>query len=258
MGQSNFNDKDLQQIFGPNSKSLLAEKDKRLAKCCAYGQIRPGEEDFMEGPGGIVLYGPLYYGISDFLKSKNITPIKKDFYDITYFEQFSLIKIFRSGKTDASRFGDDNSEYFGSYNPQFILWIKENLIPEPDLVIYGRTAQSIYSYYKRFFRLMTESYLFITKKSDYYLECNLYTDKYISDKDFNGLLYLKYRYSGQLKGYEIPSNSYVPSPFTDYMAIGFWLRRGIDSTDDIFYETLAHIMSKYDKDWFTNITHKYK
>jgi len=255
VAQNQLNSSDLQLIYGDYTKNLVSTDSSNLSKCCSYGQVRPDETDFMEGPSGIVLYGFLWSdGLKDYLKNLSQEDNHHDFYDVSSIEQLSLVKIFRVGSTNFSKW--DNAK-FSFYNSEFVIWVKENLIPDPELLIGDKKAQSWYSYFRRFFRLMTESYLFISQKTEYKKESDKYLDQVNNVENFDGLKYLSDRYSNKISGYEIPNSCEVVAPFKDYMAIGFWLRRKVDGTNDEFYDCLSYLMTRYDQAWFDSINKQY-
>lgn len=246
---------ELSDLYNDYLKNLI-QSNTDSNNCCFFGQVRPGDNDYFQGPRGVFLYqSNLYEGIKKVLLSRNIEAIKKDFYDITFMEQLSMLKIFKSHKTDLGVW--ENRNKFSQYNPKFINWMKDNLIPQPDFIIDEKYAQHWFQYFKRFFRLMVESYYYTTKVIDFEYNQSAYISS-ASSMDFNGLIYLGSKYSGNIKGYEIPATSEVWFPFEDYMAIGFWLRRGIDNTHDEFFELLSSIMNQYDKNWFDSIKARYQ
>ena len=236
--QTPINNQELRDLYYPYSKNVVN-----------YSL----DEEF-KGPQGIFLYGYIYDGVKEILLSRNIKPVKEDFYDVTFMEIFSGMKIYKSGKTSVGKYHNRNN--FSYYNPYFINWVKNNLIPNPDFVVNGKPMIHWYQYFKRFFRLMTESYFYTVKIIDYEHDKSEYQFSAIKS-DFNGLDYLKKKYSGNLKGYEVPKELEIQSPFEDYMAIGFWLRRGIDNTEDEFFGCLSYLMTQYDQAWFYSINKKY-
>ncbi|MBN2533562.1 MAG: right-handed parallel beta-helix repeat-containing protein [Spirochaetales bacterium] len=53
------------------------------------------------------------------------------------------------------------------YNPEFISWAGKNLLPEPDDGVFGTTFQQLYdSCYRRFFRVLAETYAYIQDNLD--------------------------------------------------------------------------------------------
>ncbi|MBD3242698.1 MAG: hypothetical protein GF331_19055 [Chitinivibrionales bacterium] len=77
----------------------------------------------------------------------------------------------------------------------------------------------------------------------------------MQDPQFNALTYLAKRYGpdGNIGGHLHSSygvdDSNTDHPFTPPMAMGFWLRRGIDGTDSVLWDGLSELMTRYDSDW---------
>ena len=143
---------------------------------------------------------------------------------------------------------------FDWYNPELIQWGAENMIPEPDQSIAGYLAQELYdNNYSRFFRLQTESYLWL-QDHGYAMHQGQYLDA-MKNVDFEGLTYLENRYRGELTQY-VPSYGYDSSDWLPEIAIGFWLRRGIDGTHEELWEGLRKLLVTYDADWWSKAVGK--
>lgn len=197
-----------------------------------YGQ-------FMAGIKGIVLYGGILDCMSKFLDENE----RVGFYNIDIVERFTGLPVFRY------------KDAFGYYNPDIVVWTYTYMIPDPDDIISGRTAQEIYDVvFSRFFRLMTESYVYLNDMGIYEQEKNAYL-KNVVEKEKYALRYLDNRFPEIFPQYRCQrGNSY----WTEGMSFGFWLRRGIDGTDDEFWTGLKKVMFLYDKDCFDRIKDKYK
>ena len=256
--------KDFATLYAPLFETFKAEEIDDLSKCCSYGYVRPGENQYYEGFNGIFLWSNYSHkGVKDLLHKKGI-PIpgieNRDFYDIQHFEALAGINMFQSESPDITyvpfRYSPSD---FGHYNPEFIRWATKNLIPKSDLSINGITAKYVYQHFSRFFRLLTESYLFLKSSGNYDEQAKTYINNLQSDNlTIDGLEYLEHYYSNHLTNYSIPSTSEVFSPFKPSMAFGFWLRRNIDGTHKELFKGLSIIMKRFDKKWFREVQKNYK
>ena len=147
---------------------------------------------------------------------------------------------------------EENKEYdFNYYNPDFIAWGVENMVPDPENSIGGMLAREIYqNCYSRFFRLNTEAYLWL-EQNGYEIHQGQYVDA-MQNVDFEGLNYLERRYRGELDHYTDEHTRYW-GDWTPELAIGFWLRRGLDGTHDELWEGLMKVLETYDAEWLAEI-----
>ncbi|MFN8575219.1 MAG: hypothetical protein U0354_00015 [Candidatus Sericytochromatia bacterium] len=162
---------------------------------------------------------------------------------------FSEINFIQKGK---------EKEPFSYIDHKFVKWATDNLYISPDTTIYNVKAKDIYnSSFQRFFRLTTESYLFLNKKKGFYKSeqknyMNLYNESNKDDATINffaPFYYAKYDTDPQLKPYVEKDYSYTPA-----IAISFWLRRGMDGSDKLLWQGLQKVMTNYDKEWFKKAT----
>jgi len=147
---------------------------------------------------------------------------------------------------------------FGYYNPELVRWGHENLIPDPELGVAGLTARSIYAVvFSRFFRLMAESRLWLVQKKKYKREMKAYWKMAQDQKDLggDGLLWLQKRYRGKLPEYRVDWDG---TSLTPQMAIGFWLRRGLDGTQEELWVGLRKVLKAYDAEFYSTLKNKYK
>ncbi|MBM77623.1 MAG: hypothetical protein CL846_04015 [Crocinitomicaceae bacterium] len=241
---------DLLNLYAPLFESFKTKWDDA---CCDYGYVRSVDRQYYEGFKGIFLYANYARnGVVNYLKS-NGESFKRssDFYNIELYKQLSEHDIFvNHNKTVAWK------KEFCRYNPAFINWAIKNLIPPKDFNIDGTSAQFVYKHYSRFFRLLTESYLYLNKNDSYSLQAQNYIKDVNDGQDGLDVLFGTYHYA--LEGYELPNESEVYSPFEPHMAFGFWLRRNIDGSHDEIYDGLKIIMNRFDKRWFKSINKKYK
>jgi hypothetical protein len=206
---------------------------------------------FCAGLKGMVLYSGFDRAVLDFLAvEQEIDKTKfKGFYDLQKFELLAEgLSVFRSGQKKFNPWGiqKDGIQDFHHYNPVFIQWALQNLIPDPQCLIGDVRAIELYrGVFSRYFRMMAESHQYILRKG-FDKETKAYQDLF-AGKSFDGLRYLDERYGGVFKSYQkIEGVSTMTAP----MAIGFWLRRKIDGTDQIFWKGLTSFLKKYDGEWY--------
>jgi len=152
----------------------------------------------------------------------------------------------------------NDDQPFGFYNPELVRWGHENLIPDPELGVAGLTARSIYAVvFSRFFRLMAESRSWLIAKGKRPRETKAYWKMAKDQKDLggDGLLWLQKRYRGKLPEYQVDWDG---TSLTPQMAIGFWLRRGLDGTDEELWIGLKKVLSAYDPEFFAELKKRYK
>ncbi len=187
---------------------------------------------FDAGMDGIMHYGGLSYATADYLKTSS-----QSWGDLTPIATLSGLPI-------RSKPGGG----FKHINPDLIKWGHNNLIPDPNMELYGHTCQKIYNtVFTRFFRLMTESYVHLQKEMNWQQEVDAYQLATMKEGNLNMIDYLNDRYGRYLRKYE---REYDGTNMTNGMAFGFWLRRGLDGTHDELYVGLEKLMMIYDKDWF--------
>lgn len=127
------------------------------------------------------------------------------------------------------------------YNPAFINWITQNLIPDPNskgrllnkFVIKSQLYQDAYSFYfQKLVREYAKVYQELQTNNMIGKEKELYI-KEMHKKDFEGPEYLMKKYPG--------CSAFI---------YGFWLRRNMDGTSDACWNGLKKVMTLYDKDYF--------
>jgi hypothetical protein len=145
----------------------------------------------------------------------------------------------------------DNDRSFNQYNPEIIKWMYTYLVPKSDTNFMGNImAKQLYGkVFRRFFRLYTQAYCYLIMK-DYETEKQAYINAAAQSTDFYGPSYLFDRYNGEISAQY--DGSLEPTS-----AIGFWLRRGIDNTDDECWLGIQKVMNQYDAAWFTQIKSVY-
>ncbi len=133
---------------------------------------------------------------------------------------------------------------FAYYNPEIIKWATEYLIPNPNEInIQGLLFLDIYSeLYRKNTRLIAESYLYFSNEQSYKMAQQDYLSA-MEKSNFDGSTYLLNKY-GQGNDCQFC--------FGKPMAIGFWLRRGIDGTNDEIWQGLSKFLKLYDLEWFNS------
>lgn len=206
--------------------------------------VTVGEQSFgmlLAGINGILYYGDLNQCFAEQLET-GVT----SYSDNQPFEKMSGLPIHSDQM--------DGSQPFGFYNPDLIVWGHENLIPAQTDLIAGVPAQTIYTgVFSRFFRMMTESYLHLVQSGTYRQEMDAYWKVAAAQKQ-DGIDYLQARYHGVLSSY---GGSWDGTSMTPQMAIGFWLRRGLDGTNDELWTGLKKVMLRFDGEWYANLRSTY-
>ena len=198
---------------------------------------------FLAGPNGILYYGGLSPCAAEYLKNKKQYKYHEDIQPI---EKLASMKAYKRKWKKGS---------FSFINPKIIKWGISFLLPDPSNRIDGRSYQEVYDIvFKRFARLMTESYLFIKNKRNHEEEQLLYLKAMLGNRSFDGIEYLDRRFKNNLSQYDshMKGTAFQPSH-----AIGFWIRRGIDGTDRILWNGLAKGMVLYDNFWFNSVKAKF-
>ena len=197
-----------------------------------------GEYQFMAGINGILYYGGIISSIREVFSYSDYS----GFTDYTAIEKLSGIKCFT--KTEY----EDNTA-FNYLNPEIIGWGYEQL-PSPKLKIQEYTCQKIYeSVFSRFFRMMTEAYIYVNIDNDTDKLRKEYKKK-MYNSDYQGLSIIEELYEGALPQYYVPRDG---TYMTTAMAIAFWIRRDIDGSSDELWNKLQKFMKTYDKKWLKKI-----
>jgi hypothetical protein len=241
--------KDLTILYGPTFKNF-----KSTGGDYDYGTVRYGDDQYYEGFQGLFNYADYPSdGVNNFLNRKS----SNNWGSLEHYEKLAGIKMHIAESADQ----EWSSSSFHHYNPAFINWLTKNMIPPSGFSIKGVTAKYVYRHYSRFFRLLTESYLYLNKSGTYDQQAKSYIDALLEAKNArrheDGLDILFGTYHYALSKYEIPSESEIPSPFEPHMAFGFWLRRNLDGTHYEAYKCVSKIMNRFDKRWFKWIKKRY-
>lgn len=194
--------------------------------------------EFLAGMKGLVYYGGLAPCMGKLADGKRY-PVVGDTRPIELFSGLGVIVR------------DDG--HFRFFNRALVRWGHEHLIPDPDAVFGDRTARQRYrDQFSRFFRLMAEAYLTLHDSRDYGVEQRAYREAVEGGQD--GLDYLQAHYAGWLPDLEVPADG---TAMTVPMAIGFWLRRGIDGTDGELWVGLRKVLELYDADYYAGLERRF-
>ncbi|MBN1620218.1 membrane lipoprotein lipid attachment site-containing protein [candidate division WOR-3 bacterium] len=189
------------------------------------------DQMLLGGINGILYYGGLTDGFA-LLQGKSQSP---GFFDLSLIEKTAKIPILIK------------HDEFGYYNPDIIIWGYENLLPPPGGNLGNSTYKEVYQrVFRRFFRMMAESYLYLQRNRDIDKDSGNYMTFVVSGRT-DALKWLDNEYAQVLIEYDV-ENSY--SYWTVGMSFGFWLRRHIDGTDVHVWEGLKRLMLLYDEEWF--------
>ena len=143
---------------------------------------------------------------------------------------------------------------FAGLNPAFVSWAGQYLLPEPEQQFFDKSSQEIYDkMFRRMVWMLAASYEHLEASADYQSEINAYAEA-MNGADFYGPGYLYERYGNVdysttffNKVYdEFPVGEYEYFYFTEPVAIGFWMRRKLDGSDEAVYKLLTQILEKYD------------
>jgi len=200
---------------------------------------------FMGGIGGILHYGSLSECMA------NLAGVKKKSYSDT-----SPIACL----ADVSLYSDqmDESKPFGFFNPDIIKWGYTYMIPDRNDAFGGIATRQVYDIvFSRFFRMMAESYLYFIDKGTLRDEMTAYWEKATAKGPggFDGIDYLQLRYQGALPQYYA---SWDGTSMTPQMALGFWLRRGLDGTHKELWKGLKKLLKSYDETWYDSLKKTYR
>jgi len=200
----------------------------------SYGMLQAG------------IRGILYYGDLNTCAGQLVGTRPRSYSDDTPFAELSGLPI------HSDRMHEDQP--FGFYNPDLVDWGRRNLIPDPTTAIAGVRAQDVYDgIFQRFFRVMAEAYLHLVSSGSYQQDMDAYLSM-ANDSSTDGIDWLQARYAGVLRNYPAGPDG---TTMTAQMAIGFWLRRGIDGTSDELWEALRQVMQTYGGSWYGSVRQRY-
>lgn len=133
---------------------------------------------------------------------------------------------------------------FAAVNPAFIHWARRELLLAPDQQIDGVSVQIAYDrVFQRLFRLMGESALLLHEQHDPAARAQEYMQAVAAGED--GFAWLDRNHGLALPDYAHPDfHAWKPSH-----AIGFWLRRQLDSSLGDCWHAVRELLARYDGEW---------
>jgi hypothetical protein len=172
-------------------------------------------------------------------------------------EQLAGMKIFLPGGPHGET-PNWNSASFGHYNPKFVKWAKDNLLP-----VRSEATQIIYEQYlQRDARIFLLTYNRLNSHPELLKEmADIYRSGSVPPPDKNGVSWLEDRFFSfpidndpdvkslpppqwRGKGANEQTDAYVYET-----AMGFWARREADKTRPLFYQYLTNMLNAYDPDF---------
>lgn len=169
---------------------------------------------------------------------------------------------------------------FNAYNPVFIQWAVENVIPSPDDRIEGLGLSLIYDrVFSAFARRMAETYVYLQERALFESEVDALWDWLVAVDD----PYTRFAESPECEGvfsetwtvlprvwcYLVWRFDLVPPPAgetawvepeaasTALELVAMWLRRGLDGTHDEVWSGVARVMRLYDAEWYAELRRTY-
>jgi hypothetical protein len=176
----------------------------------------------MGTPGTVADNSGMSSATKNFFISRGLTDITNGAFSF-FMEQISGIPMYvpQDERNSESPWYLDKAE-MSYYNPEFIRWAGNTLLPEPGDGVFGFTFQQFYNHcYKRLFRVLAETYLYIENTLDIEEEVTLFVEKI--KKEGTPTYYLDQRFSDlELEtDYEVISN-YSPGPEQGGMYEGYY------------------------------------
>jgi hypothetical protein len=202
---------------------------------------------------------PIYFTTALYHTFKPLLSLKK-------LQSLAPAAIFISGP-HGEEFNLDSSDEFGKYNPEFIDWLHQTAISFKQNKLLKKLAQAFYNHkLKDLARVYywasqyweehpSEKERTITKYRLIIIDYNA------SGFDVNRWQEVRYRLwqedstsEGPYSFFAERNNSFQstsPHIISQYIALGFWIRRHMDQTTDKFNELLLEILQTYDAQWLS-------
>ncbi len=149
---------------------------------------------------------------------------------------------------------EDQELPFYGLNPGFVRWLHEYMLPEPGSEYLGQTSKALYDgMFRRAVWQLATAHEYFESEAQYDQEAQAYLDA-IRQQGFYGPGYLYKTYMEGVSSDPIFAKLYNTFPptdgeyfyFTEEVAIGFWLRRRLDGSDDEVWTLLKTVLEKYD------------
>ena len=168
--------------------------------------------------------------------------------------ELSKMSPFVKGPHTESALRLDSQDDFGHYNPEFVKWLIENLIPGAEDENFRWISEPVY---KQFLQKTARVYFLTMQKlssdTEYYEN---EVSWYLGALEAGELdPYWPYRYGSYLP--DSVYDRYLDSDFyygnVVGCAVGFWIRRKIDGTADLFYQGLYKLLKTYDPEFIKEV-----
>lgn len=178
--------------------------------------------------------------------------------DLSRVQQLSGMEVFLPGGPHVLGRPNWRSDTFGHYNPQFVSWAADNLLPAKT-----EATQTVYNtYMQRDARIFLIAYMTINSNPKELAKmADIYRSGSFPPPDKKGVSWLENRFFG----YPIdndPDLKSLPPPewrgkgassqtdaYVYCTAMGFWARRESDGTRTLFYQFLTKMLRTYDSDF---------
>lgn len=199
---------------------------------------------FEGGFKGLFLYSGMKTAMEESMEDIEYS---EDFYDLSVLSDYAGLPAFTDGKTELNDYMSDD---FLHYNPDFVYWAFENLVPNPEETLDGYSYQSLYDIVgSRFIRLLAETYILLGYRDE---DIGYYRDG-IEEGDFDAWLFTEDRefIFRDLNARYSPEGA--DSPLTANMAYTWWIRRNIDGSSYAFWDGISDILQTYDPEFYENL-----
>ena len=176
----------------------------------------------------------------------------KNIFNIDLIENEFGGRIYLSGP---HKYNPDNlykTDEFGHYNPKFIQWLHDNIIPDKSDSNKIAGSKNIYNYYLkdliRTYYVVHESLKINTKFKESalkkYIE-KIEKNESVNIHEYNECMNLTLKWPNKYK-----SKRYETIPLL------FWLRRSIDGTEHLFNKSFEKLLKAYDYEFLEATTNK--
>ena len=164
---------------------------------------------------------------------------------------WSGMKPFLEGPHSADKLDTRSRFTFGHYNPAFVRWMRDNLIPGADDDEFRWVVEPIYNrYFRDTARMYLLVYLKLQRDQGYVVREAAALVQKMENKTLNE--YYPWEYSDFIGDQEIRrhfAGDFYWGNVTG-CAVAFWLRRHIDGTDGEFFKGLKKLMLAHDPTFF--------
>ncbi len=133
------------------------------------------------------------------------------------------------------------------YNPAWIQWAEQNLIPSPQTRILGVTTQSMYNaVFRRFVRVTAYTYTFLQKGNRWQL-----LKRVLRKSPWVVQIRMRYQLRKLLvDGYGPTSRSDATYYYHPGHAAAFWMRRSLDNTVKDVWSFFSTVLKRYDATYY--------